>query len=97
MLTGDEIARYRRQISIFGKKGQEKLRRARVFVAGAGGLGSSALVYLTAAGIGRLKVVDNDVVEMSNLNRQILHWDSDIGRKKVASVKEKLGKMNAKV
>ena len=97
VLTGDEVARYQRQISIFGKNGQEKLKRAKVFVAGAGGLGSSVLAYLTAAGIGRLKVVDNDVVELSNLNRQTLHWDGDIGRKKVASAKEKLGKMNANV
>ena len=59
MLTGDEVARYQRQISIFGKKGQEKLKRAKVFVAGAGGLGSPVLAYLNAAGIGRLKVVDS--------------------------------------
>ncbi len=97
VLTGNEIARYRRQISIFGKNGQKKLKRAKVFVAGAGGLGSAVLAYLTAAGIGSIRVVDNDVVELSNLNRQILHWDGDVGREKVVSAKEKLEKMNANV
>lgn len=95
MLTEEELNRYRRQIDIFHKKGQQKLKRARVFVAGAGGLGSAILCYLTVAGVGRIKVVDNDVVEPSNLNRQILHWDSDIGRSKVVSVQEKLLRMNA--
>ncbi len=97
VLTGNEIARYRRQISIFGKNGQKKLKKAKVFVAGAGGLGSVVLAYLTAAGIGSIRVVDNDIVEPSNLNRQILHWDCDVGREKVTSAKEKLEKMNANV
>ena len=97
MLTRDELTRYKRQITIFGEEGQAKLKEAKVFLAGAGGLGSSIAIYLTVAGIGKLRVVDNDIVALSNLNRQILHWESDIGRKKLASAAEKLGKMNASV
>jgi molybdopterin/thiamine biosynthesis adenylyltransferase len=97
VLTGEELERYRRQIDIICKKGQQRLKGAKAFVAGAGGLGSAILSYLTVAGIGSIKVVDNDTVEMSNLNRQILHWDSDIGRSKVLSVQEKMRRMNRNV
>ena len=76
-----EPKRYERQIKLFGAKGQEKLKRAKVIIAGAGGLGSVSAAYLTVAGVGRIRVVDHDVVELSNLNRQILHWDKDIGRR----------------
>ena len=64
----------------FGEEGQEKLKRARVFLAGAGGLGSPAAIYLAAAGVGTIRIVDLDTVELGNLNRQILHWTRDIGR-----------------
>ena len=96
MLTADEKERYDRQIMIagFGEEGQEKLKRARVFIAGAGGLGSPTAIYLVAAGVGTIRVVDHDRVELSNLNRQILHWDKDIGRRKVDSAAEKLKKLN---
>jgi len=57
-------------------------------VAGAGGLGSPILIYLTVAGIGKIKIVDHDVVELSNLNRQVLHWYNDVGREKVVSTKK---------
>ncbi len=87
VVDGDErdLKRYERQIKIFGEEGQRKLRRAKVIIAGAGGLGSVSAAYLTVAGVGRIRVVDHDVVELSNLNRQILHWDKDIGREKAES------------
>ena len=99
MLTKDELERYDRQIMIanIGEEGQEKLKRARVFIAGAGGLGSPAAIYLTAAGVGMIRVVDHDRVELSNLNRQVLHWDEDVGKKKAASAAEKLKKINHEV
>ena len=99
MLTVYERARYDRQIMIaeIGEDGQERLKKARVFIAGAGGLGSPAAIYLTAAGVGMIRVVDHDSVELSNLNRQVLHWDEDIGKKKAASGTEKLKRLNRKV
>lgn len=99
MLTVDELERYDRQIMLreIGEAGQEKLKRASVFIAGAGGLGSPAAIYLTAAGIGRIRLVDHDRVDRSNLNRQILHWDNDIGRSKVESAAEKLKRVNPEV
>jgi adenylyltransferase/sulfurtransferase len=98
-LTSDELRRYSRQISIpgFGKKGQLKLKRAHVFVAGLGGLGSPSSVYLIAAGIGHLTIIDEQRVDMTNLNRQILHWELDVGRSKAASAVEKLYGMNPNV
>jgi molybdopterin/thiamine biosynthesis adenylyltransferase len=99
MLTINELERYDRQIMIanIGKEGQEKLKGARVFIAGTGGLGSAAAIYLTAAGVGKICVVDHDRVELTNLNRQILHWEKDIGKKKVSSAREKLKKINHEV
>ncbi len=97
MLTKDELKRYERQISIFGEDGQGKLKKAKVFIAGAGGLGSSISTYLTVAGIGKLRMVDNDIVALENLNRQILHWDNDIGKKKLESAAAKLKRMNPNV
>jgi adenylyltransferase/sulfurtransferase len=99
MLTVNELERYDRQIMIadIGEDGQEKLKRARVFISGAGGLGSSSAIYLTAAGVGMIRVVDHDRVELSNLNRQILHWDEDVGKKKASSATEKLKKLNHEV
>ena len=96
MLTKKELERYDRQIMIpgFGLAGQEKLKKAKVFIAGAGGLGSPVAIYLAAAGIGTLRIADHDTVELSNLNRQVLHWDKDIGGKKVASAAAKLKKFN---
>ncbi len=99
MLTRDELERYDRQIMIMGvgEEGQEKLKQAKVFIAGAGGLGSVTTTYLTAAGVGVIRVVDHDRVELSNLNRQVLHWDEDIGKKKVDSAVEKLKRLNLRV
>ncbi len=96
MLDNNDALRYDRQILIkdFGTAGQEKLKKSRILIAGAGGLGSAAAFYLAAAGIGSLRIVDKDQVELSNLNRQILHWNGDIGRLKVESAQEKLTKLN---
>ncbi len=99
MLTAEELERYGRQIIIggFGEAGQEKLKEAKVFIAGAGGLGSPISIYLVAAGVGTVRIVDHDKVELSNLNRQILHWDEDIGKKKIDSASGKLKKLNQDV
>ncbi len=96
MLTETEKQRYARQIMLdgFGEEGQEKLRRARVVVAGVGGLGSPAATYLAAAGVGKLRLIDSDTVELSNLNRQILHWGRDVGRNKIDSASDKLRQLN---
>ena len=99
MLTPEELERYERQILIdgFGEKGQEKLKQAKVFVAGAGGLGSPVSIYLIAAGVGTMRIVDHDRVELSNLNRQVLHWDEDIGKTKIDSASDKLKRLNQNV
>lgn len=89
--------RYIRQIPVIGEEGQERLARATVLIAGAGGLGSPAAMYLAAAGVGRLVVVDYDQVEESNLNRQVLHWAKDIGTRKVDSAREKLTALNPSI
>ena len=99
MLTPSERERYDRQIMIgeIGQEGQEKLKRSRVVIAGGGGLGSPIAIYLAAAGIGMIRMIDHDQVALSNLNRQILHWEEDIGRKKVDSARTKLRNLNSAV
>ncbi len=94
MLTPSERERYERQILLFGEEGQERLKNATVLVAGAGGLGSPVAYYLAAAGIGHIRIVDNDIVEKTNLNRQILHHEDDIGKQKVDSAHQKLSSFN---
>ncbi|OPX62642.1 MULTISPECIES: HesA/MoeB/ThiF family protein [unclassified Methanoregula] len=94
MLSDRERERYKRQIMLFGNEGQEKLKKAHIFVAGAGGLGSPVSYYLAVAGVGTLTVVDMDTVDQTNLNRQILHTDRDIGKKKTVSAMEKLTAVN---
>ncbi len=96
MLSEAEMTRYRRQIGLaeIGTAGQEKLKAARVLVVGAGGLGSPVALYLAAAGVGHLGLADADEVELTNLNRQILHFTPDIGRRKVDSAREKLAALN---
>lgn len=91
--------RYDRQMRIdgWGIEGQRKLRDASVAVIGIGGLGCPVSLYLTAAGVGRLKLIDADVVDESNLNRQVLHWTNDIGRPKPESAMEKLKQLNPEV
>jgi molybdopterin-synthase adenylyltransferase len=94
--SAKELDRYRRQIIIpdIGESGQKKIKAARIFVAGAGGLGSISSYYLAAAGVGELIIVDRDSVEMTNLNRQIIHSTPDIGTPKVLSAKKKLEALN---
>lgn len=94
--SADEVRRYSRHLILpeFGARGQKKLKAARVLVVGAGGLGSPAAMYLAAAGVGTLGLVDFDVVDASNLQRQILHGTPDVGRPKVASATERLAALN---
>lgn len=91
------IDRYQRQITLLGKEGQESLRRAHVMVAGVGGLGTIVAADLAAAGVGFLRLVDNDTVEMSNLNRQLLFQADDIGRVKTVAAIEKLHILNPEI
>jgi len=99
MLTNDERERYDRQIMIrgIGEEGQAKLKQAKVCIAGVGGLGSPIAIYLAAAGVGTIRLVDHDRVELSNLNRQVLHGDEDIGKRKGESAMGKLKKLNQQV
>ena len=95
-LTAAEAARYSRQVVLpeLGVTGQRRLKNARVLVIGAGGLGSPALLYLAAAGVGTLGIVDDDVVEESNLQRQIIHRTADVGRSKAASARDAIAELN---
>lgn len=95
-LTADEVRRYSRHLLLpeVGVLGQRRLKAARVLVVGAGGLGSPALLYLAAAGVGTLGVVDDDVVEESNLQRQVLHGTADVGRPKVDSAADAVARAN---
>ena len=96
LLTLDEVKRYSRHLIIpeIGMTGQKRLKNARVLVVGAGGLGSPALLYLAAAGVGTLGVIDFDVVDESNLQRQIIHGQSDIGRLKAESARDSVAEIN---
>jgi molybdopterin/thiamine biosynthesis adenylyltransferase len=99
MLSPEELERYARHIVMreIGGPGQAALKAARVLVVGAGGLGSPALLYLAAAGVGTLGVVDDDAVALSNLQRQIIHPTAAVGRPKVASAAEALASLNPEV
>lgn len=92
----DEIARYSRHILLpeVGGPGQQRLKDSSALVVGAGGLGAPVLIYLAAAGLGRLGIVDDDEVELSNLQRQVVHGTSDVGRLKVDSATDTLGRLN---
>ncbi len=95
-LTKEEVARYSRHLIIpdVGMDGQKRLKNAKVLVIGAGGLGSPALLYLAAAGVGTLGVIDFDVVDESNLQRQVIHGVSDVGKPKVVSAQESVAEIN---
>src|SRR3989304_6087276 len=97
--TEEQIERYSRHIILpeVGGKGQKKLLESKVLVIGAGGLGSPSAYYLGAAGVGQIGIVDGDVVELSNLQRQIIHGTSDLGRAKTESAKETINKLNSDV
>src|SRR6186997_695592 len=99
MLDASELERYARHIVLreVGGPGQAKLKAARVLVVGAGGLGAPVLLYLAAAGVGTLGVIDDDVVSLSNLQRQIIHATPDIGRRKVDSAAEVVDALNPHV
>ncbi|WP_434762950.1 molybdopterin-synthase adenylyltransferase MoeB [Vibrio fortis] len=96
ILSDAEMLRYNRQIILkqFDFEGQEALKQSSILVLGAGGLGCAASQYLATAGVGRLTLIDDDVVELSNLQRQVLHTDADIGKKKVESAAESLKLLN---
>jgi adenylyltransferase/sulfurtransferase len=98
-LTVDEVRRYSRHLIIpdVAMAGQKRLRNARVLVVGAGGLGSPALLYLAAAGVGTLGIVDDDVVDESNLQRQVIHGRSDVGRPKAESARDSIREVNPHV
>ena len=95
-LSPGELQRYHRHLILpsVGEEGQRRLKTARVLLVGAGGLGSPAALYLAAAGVGRLGIIDEDVVELSNLQRQVLHGTRDVGRAKVASAEARLRDLN---
>jgi molybdopterin-synthase adenylyltransferase len=95
-LSDYDRERYQRQLLLegWGEEGQIRLRASTVFVAGAGGLGSAAAIYLAEAGVGRLRICDRDKVEVSNLNRQILHSESRIGMAKATSARHTLTELN---
>lgn len=98
-LTDEQIERYSRHIILkeVGAKGQKKLLNAKVLIVGAGGLGAPAAMYLAAAGVGTIGIVDADDVDLSNLQRQIIHQTADIGKAKVKSAKETINAMNPDV
>lgn len=99
MLTDRQVVRYARHILLpeVGGKGQEKLLNAKVLLIGAGGLGSPVALYLAAAGVGTLGIMDADAVDLSNLQRQVIHVTSDIGKLKVESAKESINQLNPDV
>lgn len=98
-LSAFERDRYRRHLILpgVGSEGQQRLKAARVLVVGAGGLGSPVALYLAAAGVGTLGLVDHDVVDLTNLQRQLLHGTRDVGRSKLASAGDRLHDVNPHV
>jgi sulfur-carrier protein adenylyltransferase/sulfurtransferase len=99
MLTNAELQRYARHLILpeFGKAGQEKLKQSSVLCVGAGGLGSPLVMYLAAAGVGRIGIVDFDVVDISNLQRQVIHGQSSLGERKVESARRRILDINPHV
>jgi len=95
-MTKEELQRYARHFVLpdFGREGQERLREARVLVVGAGGLGSPLLLYLAAAGLGHIGIIDDDVVDLSNLQRQVLYTSQDIGKPKAVVAKQRIKALN---
>src|SRR5512137_903051 len=98
-LSNEEILRYSRHLIMpeVGMEGQLKLKNAKVLLIGTGGLGAPLALYLAAAGVGRLGLVDFDVVDFSNLQRQVLHTTADVGRPKLESAREKLEAINPEI
>ena len=98
-LSDQQMERYRRHIMLkdVGVEGQQRIIKGRILVIGVGGLGSPIALYLAAAGIGTLGLVDHDVVDLGNLQRQVIHSTADIGKPKVLSAKEKIARLNPDV
>jgi len=98
-LTSEEIQRYKRHLVLreVGGQGQQKLKAARVLVVGAGGLGSPVIMYLAAAGVGTIGVIDDDHVSLDNLQRQVVHETAQVGAPKVESAKQTIGRLNPHV
>ncbi|MFZ5876209.1 MAG: HesA/MoeB/ThiF family protein [Nitrospirota bacterium] len=98
-MNEDQIKRYSRHILLpeVGGKGQKKIANAKVFIVGAGGLGSPAALYLAAAGVGTIGLIDGDAVDLSNLQRQVIHHTPDVSRPKIDSAREKMNKLNPDV
>ena len=98
-LSEEQIERYSRHIILqdVGGEGQEKILNAKVLIIGTGGLGAPAALYLAAAGVGHLGIIDSDVVDLSNLQRQVIHFTPDVGKEKVFSAKEKIAQINPDV
>ena len=98
-LTDDQLERYARHIILkeVGGLGQQKLMKARVLVIGAGGLGSPLMMYLAAAGVGTIGIIDDDTVDLSNLQRQIIHMTPSLGSDKVASAKQTISEINPEI
>lgn len=98
-MNDDQIQRYSRHILLpeVGGKGQKKIASAKVFIVGAGGLGSPVALYLAAAGVGTIGIIDGDVVDLSNLQRQVIHHTPDVARPKIQSAKEKITALNPDV
>ena len=96
LFNDDELKRYSRHLSLpeIGIDGQSKLHDAKVFIVGAGGLGSPVALYLAAAGVGNICIIDGDVVDLSNLQRQIIHSTADVGRAKVESASQSMTALN---
>lgn len=99
MLDQSELIRYNRQLIIpdFGEEGQGKLKDSHAVIVGVGGLGCASATYLAAAGVGHIAIVDFDIVELPDLNRQILYGEEDVGKKKVIAAKRKLSRLNSKL
>jgi len=97
--TEEQLERYSRHIILqdIGATGQEKILNSKVLIIGAGGLGAPAALYLAAAGVGTIGIVDGDVVDMTNLQRQVIHFTPDVGKAKVLSAKEKINQLNPDV
>jgi molybdopterin/thiamine biosynthesis adenylyltransferase len=99
VLSKNELIRYSRQLKIpeFREESQKRLKESHVVIVGMGGLGCASAIYLTAAGVGRITLIDFDVVELSDLNRQILYWEEEIGERKVFVAQRKLARLNPQV
>jgi len=99
MLEPRELIRYNRQLlpPDFGEEGQKRLKNSHALITGIGGLGCASAIYLTAAGVGHITIVDLDTVALSDLNRQILYWEEDVGERKVVVAQRKLSRLNPAV